>query len=194
MFWKGPNKTGTYPSCKECERLNRVQQLLNNPLCCRCKRVPHMNGSAYCYQCTRDMKGLGVPTRKKRKVDTHLCPRCLIRERGDQPYCPPCKLDYQNETRAKKWAQRYVGNDAKRIETARAFATGLLARGKIRRGPCVFCGDPGIQFHHYDYELRTRNFEDVCCDCHRKAHQFLQFVVDSFRYHGVRVVQLSVPL
>jgi len=124
---------------------------------------------------------------RRRRGPIHLCPRCLTKERGTQPYCPKCKLDYQNQTRAKKWAQRYSNNEARRIETARQYATNLLARGKIRRGPCVFCGEHGTQFHHYDYERKTRNFEDTCDRCHSDVHQFLQLTVDTMRLYGVKL-------
>lgn len=156
-------------------------------LCFTCKSAAAMKGSSYCYPCERKRKGIGEPSCRRRKTDTHLCPRCLTNERGTQPYCPRCKLDYQNETRAKKWRERYSNNRIKQIETSRAYATGLLQRGKIRRCSCVFCGDTGTQFHHYDYERKTRNFEDVCDLCHSHLHIFLQTVVDIFRFQGVKL-------
>jgi hypothetical protein len=88
--------------------------------------------------------------------------------------CHLCKNEDQNRRRAKKWAERYATDDQKRIETARAYATGLLQRGKIKRGLCVFCGNQGTEFHHYDYERKTRNFDDVCHLCHDEAHAFLK--------------------
>lgn len=175
--------------CRACEKIEKGKSLLRNPLCSMCHVSPHMDGDRLCYPCSRKSKGRGEPSCRRRKDLGGKCPRCETRYRNEgQPYCPPCKLDYQNEKRAKKWHERYVGNEAKRIETNRGYATNLLARGKIRRGSCVFCGAPGTQFHHYDYERKTRNFEDVCDGCHGKVHSFLQFAVDSFIKHGVKVV------
>jgi hypothetical protein len=130
-------------------------------------------GDKYCWPCKWILKRRPAP-RKSRKRWDGLCPRCRTNVRGAQPYCPKCKLDYQNETRAKKWAERYATNPAKKMETSRAYATGLLQRRKIRRGLCVFCGASGTQFHHYDYERKTRNFEDVCDQCHTDVHRFLK--------------------
>lgn len=156
------------------EAIYRARYLSRNPLCIKCKSVPHMNGDAYCYPCSRKSKGLGEPSVRRRKQNLEWCKVCGVRPRlSYHHYCAVCKRDYQNRTRAKKWAERYCNNELKRIETARAYATGLLARGKIKRQACVFCGDPGTQFHHYDYELRTRNFDDVCDPCHVLAHRFL---------------------
>lgn len=170
---------------------DRKAYLIRNPLCFRCESVPHMKSDVYCYPCSRIIKNKGEPSCRRRKDLNGICPRCLVNPRGTQPYCPKCKLDYQNEKRAKKWHERYVNNEAKRIETARAYATGLLQRNKIRRGGCVFCGGKGTQFHHYDYELRTRNFEDVCDLCHNHAHIVLKTFVDMFRFGGVRVPSVS---
>jgi hypothetical protein len=171
-------------TCPQCER-----SLLESDFNKSRRRRDGLN--TWCRYCESRAKiaRRGPPTSvRRRRGPTNLCPRCLKSERGSQPYCPQCKLDYQNETRAKKWSDRYANNESRRIETARAYATNLLARGKIRRHACVFCGDMGTQFHHYDYERKTRNFDDVCDLCHAHVHIFLKTLVDIFCKFGVRVV------
>lgn len=158
--------------------------------CCRCRKTLPIDKfhkhsqkrdglNPWCKDCEfkRNVIRRGFPKWRRRTGDTTLCPKCLINERGSQPYCPNCKKEYQNRTRAKKWSERYVGNEAKRIETARQYATGLLRRGKIKREDCVFCGNPGTQFHHYDYERKTLNFDDVCDLCHSQVHRFLEILL-----------------
>jgi hypothetical protein len=177
-FAKWHNKAGIYPSCKECEKAHRAKYLTENPLCCRCKTKSHMNGDNYCTDCKRISKN--QPPRKwvSRRTGLEWCKVCGIRERLPyHHYCFLCKRDYQNRTRSKKWAERHPLNSQRQIATARAYATGLLQRHKIKRGPCVFCGDPGQEFHHYDYLPKTRNFEDVCCDCHDAAHKILNLLL-----------------
>lgn len=173
-FWKHNNIVGRYPSCRSCERNRRLQFLIQHPLCFRCGINKHMDGDRYCYPCSRIYKNRGEPRFRTRKTGLNWCSKCGIRERVSYHHmCHQCKMEYQNKTRAKRWHDRYKTNPIKQIETARAYATGLLARGKIRRGPCVFCGRQGTQFHHFDYERKTRNFADVCYPCHKKTHRLL---------------------
>jgi hypothetical protein len=177
-FAKWHNKAGLYPSCRECEREHREKRLSENPLCIRCKLNPHAAHDAYCIDCKRILKHR--PPRKwvSRRSGLEWCKVCGIRPRLEyHHYCFLCKNEYQNRTRSKKWAERYPLNSQRQIATARAYATGLLARGKIHRGPCVFCGDPGQDFHHYDYLPRTLNFEDVCCECHVAVHKILRLLL-----------------
>jgi hypothetical protein len=154
------------------------KSLRENPNCRRCKAAPHAPGDFYCVDCSRIVRHKGPRKWFSRRTGLEWCKICGIRERLPyHHYCHLCKMEYQNRTRAKKWSERYASNDAKRIETARAYATNLLARGKIRRGPCAFCGEQGTQFHHYDYERKTRNFDDVCYECHLAAHKILRILL-----------------
>lgn len=182
-FNRGPNKTGTYPSCRECENAHRKQRLQDNPLCLTCRSAIHMAGSAYCYSCERKMKGKGDPKWVSRRTGLEWCKVCGQRPRLEyHHYCLPCKLDYQNRTRAKKWRERYSTDDLKRLDTVRHYATNLIRRGKLKRGPCVFCGAQGTQFHHWDYERKTMNFDDVCNCCHSAVHILLRFLLTIRRY------------
>lgn len=115
-FWKHTNKAGIYPSCKECEKRKSVEAMASDPMCVRCKTVPHTPKSYYCTDCSRAVQ----------------------------------------KKPSRKWISR---------------------RGKIKRKPCVFCGAPGVAFHHYDYLPKTRNFEDVCRACHDDAHRFLKIML-----------------
>ncbi len=178
-FWMRPKTGRLYPSCRQCEKHSNSEFLKRSPLCCRCKLNPHTCGDAYCSDCSRIVKKKNPRKWVSRRTGLEWCKICEVRPKlSYHHYCGPCKKDYQDRTRAKKWALRYVGNAQKKIETARAYATGLLRRGKIKRGPCVFCGNRGVQFHHYDYELKTRNFDSVCRHCHIQIHRFLKLVVD----------------
>lgn len=178
--------SGLNPSCKECERKHREERLKRIKECCRCKSSPHMNGDAYCYKCSREVKRRPEPRWKKRNSDLELCPKCGYWMR-DLPnaYCKPCKQEWQNKHRRKMWRQkllaRQIDPEERRRYNANAYAVNLLYRGKIKRGPCVFCGNPGTQFHHYDYEDRTRNFEDVCYGCHLRVHRFLGIMLTVHR-------------
>jgi hypothetical protein len=177
-FSKGPNRTGTYPSCRECERQHIKDRLAKNPLCYRCKKNPHMPNTSECYECSRKRRDLPPRRWVKRKTDLEWCPKCGLRPRVEkQAYCALCKLEYQKALRTKRWRDKHPIGGPRQTSNARQYATGLLYRGKIRRGPCVFCGDPGQEFHHYDYLPKTRNFEDVCCDCHDAAHKILKLLL-----------------
>jgi hypothetical protein len=174
-FWKHGNKAGIYPSCKECETNHRTQRLVNNPLCVRCKERPHMRGDAYCYPCGRIIKGKENPKWVSRRTGLEWCKVCEQRPR--LPYhhwCLICRREYAARTVSKKWRERYSGEEKMRIVVVQHYATGLLQRGKIKRGPCAFCGAKSEHFHHYDYERKTMNFDSVCIPCHIQLHQFLK--------------------
>lgn len=163
---------GYYPSCRQCEKRDRLTKLEDHPLCFLCNTRPHMKACRYCYPCEREKKGKGEPKWISRRSGLDKCKVCGIRPRQSyHHYCFECKREYQNRTRAKKWSERYSNNPQGRKMAARAYATGLLQRGKIKRGLCVFCGDQGTEFHHYNYEPRTRSFVDVCVTCHDSLHR-----------------------
>lgn len=187
-FSNGRNKTGKYPSCRECESDQRKRLMAAKPLCRKCRINNHTTCDWLCYPCQRIRRGIGLPKWNRRNSDLEWCKLC-----GERPslsyhqYCLPCKNAYQNRTRSKKWRERHPDHLSRLKSNARAYATGLLATGKIKRGPCVFCGKPGRDFHHYDYEPRTRNFEDVCVRCHVYAHQFIKFLLTSYQNGAIRL-------
>lgn len=177
-FWKHTNKAGIYPSCKECEKRKSVEAMASDPMCVRCKTVPHTPKSYYCTDCSRAVQK--KPSRKwiSRRTGLEWCKVCESKPRlSYHHYCRECKREYDNKRRAKKWRDRYNTRPKLQRATARGYATGLLQRGKIKRKPCVFCGAPGVAFHHYDYLPKTRNFEDVCRACHDDAHRFLKIML-----------------
>lgn len=182
------NKCGLYPSCRECETKKKREYVQSITTCARCKNLPCTKSDIYCPDCARAARGR--PARKwvSRRDGLEWCKLCEAYPRLPyHHYCHECKKKHDTARRPKQWALRHPTDDLKRIATNRAYATGLLQRGKIKRGPCVFCGAPGTQFHHYDYEPRTRNFEDVCLLCHVQAHQYLNFLLTAFRNGAIRL-------
>lgn len=187
-FGKGNNKTGIYPSCKECEREQKAMHLLINPLCCRCKVANHMEGDSYCYPCSRVSKGRGERRWISRRTGLEWCKICEQSPRlSYHQYCGACKREYDAKNRKERHARKGISSVRKYKNTVRGYATGLLNRGKIKRGPCVFCGEPGVDFHHYDYLPRTRNFDDVCEKCHVEAHQLIKTLLTLSRNGVIRL-------
>jgi hypothetical protein len=78
-------------------------------------------------------------------------------------------MEYQRQHRETTWRGRHPNWESRRKANARAYATGLLARGKIKRGPCEWCGKQSVSFHHLDYNDRTINFKHLCKECHLKG-------------------------
>ena len=173
-------KDGLNSWCRECEKKKRIESLARNPLCCKCKERPHIDGNFYCYACDRKRKGKGAPRWVSRRADLEWCKICEHNPRLPyHQYCAYCKREYN-----RKWWEKNVRKHRSarlRKLNARAYATGLLQNGKIKRGPCVFCGSPGTAFHHYDYEDRTRNFDDVCRPCHDDVHRFLKRMLTIYK-------------
>lgn len=174
-FWWGPNKTGTYPSCRNCESLARIQRLNRSPICKKCAINPHPLGDYYCTDCARKVKRWPQKKWVSRRTGLEWCKVCGIRERlSYHHYCHLCKQAYQRNYLLKK--PRRTSKNRRKMN-ARQYATNLLRRGKIKRGPCVFCGKQGTEFHHFDYEDRTRNFVDVCVPCHDDAHRLIKILL-----------------
>lgn len=160
--------------------ITRKERLASHPLCYHCKYRPHTPGNWWCTECRRERRH-GPKKWHSRRTGLEWCKVC-----GSNPrlpyhhYCAKCKIDYQNRTRLKKWRERHPDWQSREHANARAYATGLLARGKIKRGQCAYCDKPGTEFHHYDYHRRTRNFEDVCYCCHVKVHRVLKIMFALF--------------
>ena len=127
----------------------------------------------------------------RRHRGVRICPECRVRERvGKQAYCHPCKIAKNKTYNGKKRIRRGYVRPKRSIfkikQTRRQYATNLLRRGKVERGPCVFCGGKSRDFHHFDYERCTTNFESVCRPCHAKCHTFLRT--------GFKILRRLTPL
>ncbi len=124
-----------------------------------------------CRECVRNSKKT-PPKWRSRREGLEWCKVCGQRPRlSYHHYCHLCKMEYQNRTRAKKWAERYGTDEKRRKDVVRHYATNLLHRGKIKRDKCAICGNKAEHFHHYDYERKTMNFDPVCTDCHVKLER-----------------------
>ena len=75
-----------------------------------------------------------------------------------------CKrfVEGKNETKEK--------NSLNLKSNARAYANCYLRRGKIKKEPCVKCGDIKSQMHHNDYE-NPLDVIWVCRKCHLELHK-----------------------
>lgn len=177
QFVKSPRyKDGLYPSCKRCRKEANLKSFRDHPICSRCNEKPHLENRAYCYECDRIVKGRSVTPKFHRDgSNTDKCCKCKVnpRRKGGK-YCVSCANKYMSTWLAANGGSWKTKNpDQKRIATVRKYAYTLLLAGKVQRGPCVFCGAPETQFHHYDYEPRTLNFESACYPCHVEIHRFL---------------------
>ncbi len=192
-FWKSPQKaSGYYPSCIECERAQRDERLITEPMCCRCGFSKHMPRSMYCQDCDRIVCNKGPRKWVKRTTGLEYCKICEQRPRqAPQAYCAFCKNELSKTERSKKAIKRYRESKRQR-ETARSYATGLLQRGKIKRGLCVYCGDKGTDFHHWDYLPKTRNFEDICQLCHVQLHVLLDILLALIKGRALRIPNSQV--
>lgn len=176
-------KDGLTQPCKDCRRSAMAERLASNPTCSKCGERPHQPKHPYCYECQRDSKGYTKPPKFRRDSNNELCSRCKEspRARGKN-YCTKCANEYMRNwlsERGGSWAVKTP--EQRRLATVRHYAHWLVSSGKVSRTLCVFCGAPGNEFHHYDYEPRTRNFESVCTQCQGDAHRFLNSVLTIMR-------------
>lgn len=178
-FNKSPRYlSGLVSHCKECQRKAREKRLAANPLCIKCRTVPHMPNTPYCDNCLRELSGLPPAKFKRDKTNKTLCSRCRVNPRLPyHRYCQECKNESTVKWSKEKGGWRNMTPEQRQMAVARKYTHTLLLAGKIQRGPCVFCGKPGVQFHHFDYLRMTRNFVDVCKTCHCDAHRLLNILL-----------------
>ena len=185
-FVKSPRyRDGLTQPCKDCRKQARIKTLADNPMCARCGEKPHLDTSAYCYECDRIMKGRDVvPKFHRDPNNTTMCSRCKINPRLPyHGYCQECKNESTND-----WFKNHVKTQEEiHISRVRAYAGYLERIGEVQRTPCVFCGAPHDQWHHYDYEPKTRNFESVCLACHVVAHRFLRTMLTLMMNGAIRL-------
>lgn len=169
-FVKSPRYfDGRHPICFFCRRESRILWLSNNPLCSRCKSEPHMPKNAYCFRCDRIKKNRSEIPKFKRRTDRRdLCCKCNERPRLKyHRYCKECKNKSTTDSIKRRGGYfALITPERRRKQTSRHYVNTQLARGKIKRGPCVYCGKPSVEFHHLDYDDQTMNTQDVCHDHH----------------------------
>ncbi len=184
-------RDGLYPSCKECRKAVKMATLAANPKCSKCGVKPHQPTHPYCYDCL--VEAMGYTPKFRRDSKNKLCSRCKVNPRAQgKNYCSECANRYLSEYYAARGGQwKNMTAEQRRKHKVRHFANWLVEKGEVERGPCVFCGAPSTQFHHYDYEDRTRNFDPVCDQCHLDCHEFLDSMLTMMKM-GAQFPQLSV--
>lgn len=170
-FVKSPRyKDGLYPSCKTCRRKSFEAGLASNPMCRRCKTVPHTETHVYCYECHRIMRGQKPEAKFRRDSENKtMCSRCRVEPRAENHrYCRQCHIDY-----TKEWLKREgaLQTEALRKRKVRQVVQKRAQRGKLKRKPCEICGSTKSQFHHLDYKDRTTNIQHVCRPCHVRLEE-----------------------
>lgn len=158
-------RSGLYPSCKACCKKVREKRFKEKPLCIKCKVEPHPPGSSYCRLCSRIMCG-ETPEPKFRRDPNNKdkCSKCKVEPRAKgKNYCKACANAYMAQ-----WVKDHGGvwesktPEQKNKAVVRQYAHFLLQSGKIERGPCQVCGSPDTEFHHLNYNPRTRDVIDLC--------------------------------
>ncbi len=97
------------------------------------------------------------------------CSNCgCENDRHGQRYCKACHAAYMREHRA---AYAELSDEAKKKNSARAYANTYLRRGKLKPEPCFVCSDPVAEMHHEDYE-KPLDVLWLCRPCHLSCHNF----------------------
>lgn len=94
---------------------------------------------------------------------------CYLEENriGKQRYCLACHAQYMRVTRP-----RYSDlSDERRMKmNARAYLRVYIKRGKVKKKPCIICGNEKSEGHHKDY---TKPLEVIwlCRAHHMRMHR-----------------------
>ena len=180
-FVKSPRyRDGLYPICKTCRKETRLKGLSKTKFCKRCKANARSMSNFYCETCQRKMRGRKPITLFKRRASTNgLCCRChKVPPLKYHWYCKDCQRDC-----FKRWWNRkgknYKHSTPERREKylARVYLHQQISRGKLKRQPCVVCGNPKSEGHHHN-GYRKEHALDVVWLC-KKHHDEAERVLKS---------------
>lgn len=134
-------------------------------------------------------------------TDVRFCPRCGDERTPDdpytrsQPYCKPCRAEYQRERyravaarrerhqrQARQWAEdnparvleikREANKRDKAKKHARNALYGAVAAGRVTKpDACSRCGGHPVEAHHPDYN-QPLEVEWLCKACHEGTHHY----------------------
>jgi len=79
------------------------------------------------------------------------CSKCggeIENSREKQRYCKNCHNEHARKTRKK---HKELTEEQKLKANCRSYLNTYLKRGKIKKEPCVICGDNNSEAHHNDY-------------------------------------------
>jgi hypothetical protein len=93
---------------------------------------------------------------------TVRCKTCRMRSTDHPRY-----IDGRSKDR-KIWT-RIIRARYPEKEKARRVARAMLARGEIKKTPCIKCGSPKSEMHHPDYS-KPDLVEFLCPPCHVRVH------------------------
>lgn len=92
--------------------------------------------------------------------------------KGKQRYCRSCHAENMRLTRPKHSEltelQRMRAN-------ARSYLHVYIKRGKIKKQPCLFCGNTEVEAHHHDYS-KPLEVTWLCKDHHLINHEVYKAV------------------
>lgn len=87
--------------------------------------------------------------RKRQPKGKHknVC-KCGKPSRKGGRYCKECHAAYMRNNRPK---HSELPDVARQKANARSYLNVYIRRGKIKKQPCLFCGNPEAEAHHHDY-------------------------------------------
>lgn len=115
----------------------------------------------------------GEPDPKRRPERWSPRPRrgvsyCGLPDCAGPRKCRSCRNAYMRAYRAAGMEKRDA--ETRRRSNARSYAQVYLSRGRLKRSPCVICGDPQAEMHHPDYS-KPLDIRWLCRRHHRELHR-----------------------
>ena|ERR1035441_6494427 len=101
------------------------------------------------------------------RKNTCSCGKPIEDSRKGQRYCKDCHAKYMRENRKR---HSELNPEAKKKVICRSYANVYLRRRKIKKQPCVICGDENSQMHHKDYN-KPLDITWLCRDDHLSLHK-----------------------
>lgn len=86
------------------------------------------------------------PPGKGRKPTCGKCGK--LKERIGQAWCNSCIAEWARENRLR---HSELPDEQRKRANARSYLNVYLRKKKVKKEPCVICGEPEVEAHHNDY-------------------------------------------
>lgn len=103
----------------------------------------------------------------RKKIIHYLC-KCGQPVRSPSSgYCRNCGNAYQTANRKR---HSELTPESRARANARSYLNVYIRRGKIKKQPCLFCGNPEAEAHHHDYS-KPLEVTWLCKEHHLLNHE-----------------------
>jgi 5-methylcytosine-specific restriction endonuclease McrA len=143
-------------------------------VCVKCRATDRT-----CTECAKDFKGTQRRCDTCKSKDTHICLACGNQTTDNHTLCNPCRWEAQDyETRNTGAIARTNKRRAIKMDAEIFGPVSPEIYRELRKGSCVYCGDPGTEVDHVRPLARggwecEANLVSACSPCNHSKNDRL---------------------